>query len=1003
MTAVRLCAFPDPSLWWPARPDPCPRLQRIDCKMFSQDTCEASDCCWQPQHKNSATPWCFHDPPTCNGSTDTKIDCKLFNEDDCTDAGCCWDPVSPNPNNEPYCYHKPTQYKVTANSKTTAGFELDLDLVRGAYRYGGDISPLKVEVVEETNDRVHIRIVDPNETRYEVPDEAFPRPDPPSGPPSSPNYAVSYTSQPFGFAVTRSADDFVIFNSTWASSEAYQSLVFEDQYLELSTRIPSGSTLYGLGEQTRPSGIALQAGDVYTMWNRDQPSSGTNQNLYGTHPFFLNMNGGKASGVFLLNSNGMDIEYDGTAITYKVIGGILDFYVFVGPSPAQVVQQYQALVGMPTFPPYWSLGFHQSKYGYKNLGELQTVVAKYKENKIPLDTMWSDIDYMDAYFDFTLDPVNYPAVGMNAFVDKLHADGQHYVVIIDPGIAEFNSTYPAYTRGIDQQVFIRDNAGDFFLGKVWPGLVYFPDWFNPNMTNYWNKEVSDFIDLLPVDGLWIDMNEASNFCNGECAQATDRTSAKLAAAKSAAGVPAAQPAPQQPHVKRARQAVAVHADEHDVGGARAARHHNAAAAWPRSDDPYFDPNTPPYAIDNCASNCALDTKSISMDATQYPHGTDGASLYYNTHNLYGLMEGIFTKAALEKKTQKRSFILTRSTFAGAGSHVAHWTGDNYSSWDDMAYSIIQILNFGLFGVPHIGCDLCGFLGTTTAEMCARWMQVGAFYTFSRNHNDIASPNQEPYLWPTTATASRNALTVRYTLLPYYYTLMALASSNGDTVVRPLFFEFPDDSNTLSVDTEFLVGPSVLVMPVITKGATSVTNYVPDDRWFDYYTRKQLSSAGQDITLSAPISHINVLLRGNSVIPTQPYTPPQTAENAKNNPYELLVVPGSDGGADGQLFMDDGVSLNTVSGGNYLSVSFSGSTTAAGGSLTSAIDHSGYSGASSLVIDSVVFLGTASASNPVLNSNAIPAAQVAVNTTANTVTFSGLNQPMASPFTLTFDP
>ena len=122
------------------------------------------------------------------------------------------------------------------------------------------------------------------------------------------------------------------------------------------------------------------------------------QNIYGTHPFHLEMRNGVAHGMFLRNSNGMDVGVFDQFLTYRTTGGILDFYVFIGPGPEQVIRQYHAVIGTTYMPPYWALGWHQCRYGYHDIGEVETVVQKYKENNIPLDTMWTVRVVLFVYF-----------------------------------------------------------------------------------------------------------------------------------------------------------------------------------------------------------------------------------------------------------------------------------------------------------------------------------------------------------------------------------------------------------------------------------------------------------------------------------------------------------------------------------------------------------------------------------------------------------------------------
>jgi alpha-D-xyloside xylohydrolase len=219
----------------------------------------------------------------------------------------------------------------------------------------------------ESQDRLRVQITDADNPRWEVPYNLLPRvPAPPlTGTPktSSPFSVPSYTGSnliftfqpyPFSFAVTRKSTGETIFNTSGFD------FVFKDQYIKISTQLPKAASLYGLGENTQPGGIRLRPNDPYTLYTTDISAINLNTDLYGSHPVYMDLrnSGGRVSthGVLLLNSNGMDVFYKGTSLTYKIIGGLLDFYFFSGPSPLDVVNQYTTLIGRPSPMPYWSLG-----------------------------------------------------------------------------------------------------------------------------------------------------------------------------------------------------------------------------------------------------------------------------------------------------------------------------------------------------------------------------------------------------------------------------------------------------------------------------------------------------------------------------------------------------------------------------------------------------------------------------------------------------------------------
>jgi len=650
-----------------------------------------------------------------------------------------------------------------------------------------------------------VRITDlDNPNRWEVPHEhPFPHSDYTKrySPYDNALVTVNVTQSPFSYKIIRKATNEVIFDSSVGD------LIYSDYYVQFSTALATPN-IFGFGERNYKMNLGPDG--TYSVLTKDSPldieTGESGHSTYGYHPVYLLREKSNAFSMALLRSSvGMDLVFEGGKnLTYKVMGGIIDLNFFLGGdvqnAPETVVKQYHSYLGGWTLQPFWSFGFHQCKWGYQNVLELEQVLANYSQYALPLDVMWSDIDYMQSYIDFTIDHNNFPPETMRAMLAKYK---KRWVPIIDAGVAVNNSIHDI---GLSNNVYIKVPNGTNLLGQVWPGDVNYPDWFNPNTSMFWEIGLDLLYNEVPFSGIWLDMNEASNFVPGD---------------------------------------VGFVPDANDI-----------------LNNPPYKPTRPEDYIY---------TKAMRMDAVHHGNITE-----YYAHNTFGFLESKATYNFL-KTIDDLVFILTRSSFYGSGRYVAHWTGDNDASYEFLALSISTVMNSGLYGMPMAGSDICGFGSNTTEELCSRWFQLGVLYPFSRDHNTLGATPQEPWAFGPTLleTASIN-IHFKYAILKHYYAQFLKQGGTG-SIFKPVFFEFPSDDNLYDsqagyIDSQFLIGESLMAAPALKEGQTTVDVYFPKDTWYDFITGELIKSASEPagvVTRDAPFNATApIFLRGGHLVAVQ---------------------------------------------------------------------------------------------------------------------------------------
>lgn len=648
--------------------------------------------------------------------------------------------------------------------------------------------------------------------------------------------------------------------------------------------------------------------------------------LYNSIPLLIEVNpnptgaqagGAYAYGVFFDNpaQSYMNIAADVQTIypSFSMSGmyyfgalcGDLDYYFLLGDGGApDVIDQYTQLTGRPTMPPKYVFGYHQGCYGYYSRDVLEQAASSYRSADFPIDGLHIDVDFQNNYRTFTSSDLKFPNVAemfsglaQNGFKcstnitalvtcnpydenGKTYDDGGAHYPTRDSGMA---NNYFLYSTRADQapspQLFIaQENYGEnpglnpFPYPPLKPNssgttpLIscgFYPNLGDPNVQAWWGRQY-EYLLTSGLEMIWQDMT-----------------------------------------------CPAIEYDQTPPAGT-------------------FVPYENLLDFSSSDSDDSSTIKTLPLDLMLV--GPDGETYQPNmvVHNGYALTLCKATWNGINAiRPGRRNFIIARGGYAGIQRYAGLWTGDSASSWDFLQINIPEVLNLGLCGVPITGCDIGGFAvgsgstapgNVTDPALFVRWMNLGAFLPWYRNHYDgYVKAYQEPYKYGDPYLSyCRKYVDLRYQLIQLFYDCMYQSTQSGLPICRALFLNFPDDPAVYShLDDQFFIGDDLLVAPIITQSDTR-TIYLPEGAdWYPFPENGPLLakvSGGTNIGVTegtspyyAPLGQVPLYVRAGGILPMRPVEQ-WVGQNAQS-PLTFTIFPGPD--RSYTLYQDDGISTGSA--------------------------------------------------------------------------------------------
>lgn len=555
--------------------------------------------------------------------------------------------------------------------------------------------------------------------------------------------------------------------------------------------------VYGLGEANR--GINKR-GYVYVSNCTDDPNHTEEKvSLYGAHNFIV-ISGEKNIGMFFDYPSSLKFDIGYTHKDKMIItADRADMYIYVitGDSALDIIKQFRKIIGKSYVAPKYAFGYGQSRWGYNCAKDIDEVVEGYRKNNIPLDMVYLDIDYMDAYKDFTISEERFP--NFKEYVAKKKEEGIRLIPIIDAGV-KIEDGYDIYEEGKENGYFCKKEDGSDFVAAVWPGWTHFPDVLNSDARKWFGSKYKTLIDM-GIEGFWNDMNEPAIFHTPEGIDKVNKSIIKYAENE------LNMSCNKSIDDKLSEDNIAEENQEVDILNVSGAVPHEVKSN-----------------LENLSNS--------DDDYSNFYHNIDGKIVRHDlVHNLYGYnMTRAAGEAFKEIAPNKEFLMFSRSSYIGMHRYGGIWMGDNQSWWSHILLNLKMLPSLNMCGFMYIGADLGGFGSNTTRELLLRWLALGVFTPLMRNHSALGTREQECYKFENVEDF-RHIIGVRYRLVPYLYKEYLRAIEENDMMFKPLGMVYENDKIARNIEDQLIIGDEIMIAPVYTQNATGRLVYLPEEMMF----------------------------------------------------------------------------------------------------------------------------------------------------------------------------